>query len=102
MPPCCKELVTFDCPSIERKLGYFGNEWFVIFSFHPMAAEVIWTDGRISGFGGGGWQMFLDVFVRMAERLGAHLSAFSAACNLASFAKVNREIGNSAGSPLIH
>jgi hypothetical protein len=75
VPAWFKEVVKIPCSSLDRKLGYFGNALFVVFSFHPMAGEVIWNDGRSSGFGAGGWQDFLNECVPAARRVGAHLGS---------------------------
>ena len=77
LPACFKEVVELAGSALERKLGYLGNARFVVFSFHPMASEVIWNDGRSSGFGGGGWQTFLTDCVPAARRVGAHLGSRS-------------------------
>jgi hypothetical protein len=76
-PACFKEVVELAGSALERKLGYFGNARFVVFSFHPMASEVIWNDGRSSGLGGGGWQAFLTECVPAARQVGAHLGSRS-------------------------
>ena len=75
VPKCFQRIVGLDASSLGRQLGYFGNAPFVVFSFHPMAGEVIWNDGRSSGFGGGGWQTFLSECVPAARRVGAHLGS---------------------------
>ena len=75
VPTCFKEVVGFDGSTLDRKLGYSGNAQFVVFIFHPMAGDVIWNDGRSSGFGGGGWQIFLSKCVPAAGRVGAHLGS---------------------------
>ena len=64
VPTCFRKVVEIPGSSLDRKLGYFGNAQFVVFSFHPTAGEVIWNDGRSSGFGAGGWQNFLSECVR--------------------------------------
>jgi hypothetical protein len=53
-----------------RELGYFGQERFVMFYYEPRGQDVIWVDGRSSGFGTGGWQYFLDQIEPLARRLG--------------------------------
>ena len=75
VPECFKGVVGLDGSSLGRRLGYFGKEQFVVFSFHPTASEVIWNDGRSSGFGGGGWQTFLRECVPAARRVGAQLGS---------------------------
>jgi hypothetical protein len=75
VPACFKGIVGFDGGSLDRKLGYFGSAPFVVFSFHPMAGEVIWNDGRSTGFGGGGWRVFLSDCAPAARRVGAQLGS---------------------------
>jgi len=65
--------------SVEHKLGYFGNDPWVIFAYCAGGGEVIWKDGRSSGFGTGGWKMFLDEIAPLALRHGIHLGAIGAA-----------------------
>jgi hypothetical protein len=40
---------------IDRDLGYFGNEPYVLFAFEPRGGEVMWKDGVSCGFCQGGW-----------------------------------------------
>lgn len=54
----------------DRELGYFGQERFVMFYYEPRGQDVIWADGRSSGFGTGGWQYFLDEIEPLARRMG--------------------------------
>jgi hypothetical protein len=75
VPACFTEVVELAGSALDRKLGYFGNAQFVVFSFHPTANEVIWNDGRSSGFGGGGWQIFLSKCVPAARRVGSRLGS---------------------------
>ena len=75
VPTCFRKVVEIPGSSLDRKLGYFGNAQFVVFSFHPTAGDVIWNDGRSSGFGAGGWQIFLSDCVPAARRVGAHLGS---------------------------
>lgn len=57
-----------------RRLGYFGGEPIVLFSYHLDAHALIWKDGRTSGFSGGGCDYFLDTLVPLALRRGARLA----------------------------
>lgn len=61
--------------SIEHRLGYFGNERFVIFGYCPGGGEVVWKDGLSYGFGAGGWQIFLYEIAPLAARHGAVLGS---------------------------
>ena len=54
----------------ERELGYFGQDRFVMFYYEPRGQDVIWVDGRSSGFGTGGWRCFLDDIEPLARRHG--------------------------------
>ncbi len=71
IPPDFTELIELRSVAIEHKLGYFRDEPFVLFAFSPEGGEVIWKDGRSSGFGTGGWRMFLDRIAPVARRYGA-------------------------------
>lgn len=42
---------------IDRALGYFGNEPYVVFAYEPRAGEVIWKDGLSCGFAHGAWDV---------------------------------------------
>lgn len=53
---------------VDRRLGYFGNAPIVIFGYCPGGAEVIWRDGQSSGFGAGGWRLFLERIVPLARQ----------------------------------
>lgn len=75
VPTCFREVVEVRGSSLDRKLGYFRNAQFAVFSFHPMASEDIWNDARSSGFGGGGWRVFLDECLPAALRVGAELGS---------------------------
>jgi len=77
IPTCFNELATLEGEAFERRLGYFGGERFIAFSFHPTACEVIWNDGISLGFGKGGWETFLYVCVPQALRSGAHLGSYT-------------------------
>ena len=72
-PPGAIELPELRCASIEHRLGYFGDDAVVVFGYCPGGGEVIWKDGRSSGFGTGGWRAFLQEFAPMATRRGASI-----------------------------
>ena len=55
---------------IDRKLGYSGQDRFVLFHYEPRAQEVMWRDGRSYGFGSGGWQAFFDEVEPVAREHG--------------------------------
>lgn len=59
--------------SIDRQLGYFGQDRFVMFYYEPRGAEVVWTDSQSCGFGTGGWRIFLDEIEPIARQDGADL-----------------------------
>jgi hypothetical protein len=72
-PPDAIELPELRRAAIENRLGYFGDEAFVLFGYCPGGGEVIWKDGRSSGFGTGGWNAFLQEFAPLAARRGASI-----------------------------
>ena len=55
-------------------LGYIRNERFVIAAYHPDAEEVIWKDGRQSGFGEGGADYYFRTILTLAAQLQADLT----------------------------
>jgi hypothetical protein len=73
LPPDAIELPELRGASIEHRLGYFGDDPVVVFGYCPGGGEVIWKDGRSSGFGTGGWRAFLQEFAPLATRHGASL-----------------------------
>lgn len=72
-PPDAIELPELRGASIEHRLGYFGDEPVVVFGYCPGGGEVIWKDGRSSGFGTGGWRPFLQECAPLATRRRASL-----------------------------
>jgi hypothetical protein len=72
-PPDAIDLPELRGASIEHRLGYFGDEPVVVFGYCPGGEEVIWKDGRSSGFGTGGWRTFLQECAPLAARRGASL-----------------------------
>jgi hypothetical protein len=73
LPKGAVALIEFRARAIERGLGYFRCERFVIFGYCPGGGEVIWKDGHSSGFGPGGWRMFLHEVAPIARRHGISL-----------------------------
>ena len=55
-------------------LGYLRDERFVIAAFHPEAEEVIWKDGRHSGFGEGGADYYFRTILALATGLQVDLT----------------------------
>ncbi|MGA2499124.1 MAG: hypothetical protein ABSH20_15390 [Tepidisphaeraceae bacterium] len=55
---------------LDRKLGYSGEDRFVLFHYEPRGQEVMWRDGRSYGFGHGGWQAFFDEVEPVAREHG--------------------------------
>ena len=55
---------------LDRKLGYSGEDRFVLFHYEPRGQEVMWRDGRSYGFGHGGWQAFFDEVEPVARQHG--------------------------------
>ena len=42
---------------IDRALGYFGNEPYVLFAYEDRAGEVMWKDGQSCGISHGAWDV---------------------------------------------
>ncbi|MGC8539135.1 MAG: hypothetical protein ACP5QA_00740 [Phycisphaerae bacterium] len=55
-------------------LGYLRDERFVIAAFHPEAEEVIWKDGRHTGFGEGGADYYFRKILALAAGLQVDLT----------------------------
>jgi hypothetical protein len=55
---------------VESRLGYCGQERFVIFAYCTGGEEVMWRDARSSGFGTGGWRTFEQEVVPAAAAHG--------------------------------
>lgn len=73
IPPEFVELTELRSISVDRRLGYFENERFVIVGYSEEGQEVFWTDGRSSGFGLGHWQFFVENLGPLATRRGIQL-----------------------------
>ncbi|MFI5379132.1 MAG: hypothetical protein ACHRHE_07545 [Tepidisphaerales bacterium] len=58
---------------IDRKLGYSGQDRFVLFHYEPRGQEVMWRDGSSYGFGSGGWQAFFDEVEPVAREHGVNV-----------------------------
>lgn len=78
LPEDALALVELDSTEIERRLGYFRDEPFVVFGYCSGGGEVIWRDGRSSGFGTGGWQVFLEEIAPVAAKHRANLGSLEA------------------------
>lgn len=55
---------------LDRRLGYCGDDRFVLFYYEPRGEEVMWMDSRRHGFGLGGWRIFLEDIAPLAARYG--------------------------------
>jgi hypothetical protein len=75
VPPDFVELPELRSVSLDLKLGYFGQQRFVIVGYSDGGQEIYWKDGLSSGFGLGHWQYFLDTLAPLAARRGIHLGA---------------------------
>ncbi|HWB53704.1 MAG TPA: hypothetical protein VG722_05905, partial [Tepidisphaeraceae bacterium] len=73
LPPDAVALVELRATAVERRLGYFRAERFVIFAYCPGGGEVIWKDGHSSGFGTGAWRMFLEEIAPLAAQYDVDL-----------------------------
>jgi hypothetical protein len=60
-------------PYLDRRLGYVGDDRFVIFYYEPRGEEVVWEDGHTYGFGAGGWCAFEDLVAPLGKLHGADL-----------------------------
>lgn len=78
-PPGFVELIELRSVSMEQRLGYFRSDPVVIFGFCPGGGEVIWKDGHSSGFGTGGWKVFLYEIAPVAARYGRWLGSLESA-----------------------
>src|SRR6185312_11333860 len=79
LPPGIIELAELHSVSIDRQLGYFRDERFVLFGYCPGGGEVVWKDGHSAGFGTGGWRTFLEEIAPLANRLGCSLGSATSA-----------------------
>ncbi len=79
LPPSAIELTELHCVPIDRSLGYFRHERFVLFGYCPGGQEVVWKDGHSTGFGTGGWRTFLEEISPLANRRGCSLGSASSA-----------------------
>jgi hypothetical protein len=79
LPANCVEIIELRSASIEHRLGYFRAEPLVIFAYCPAGGEVIWKDGHSSGFGTGGWRIFLEEIAPLAQRRGVRLGGLMSA-----------------------
>jgi hypothetical protein len=52
---------------MDQKLGYHGEDRFVLFYYEPRGEEVIWQDSHSSGFSTGFGQCFIDELSPVAE-----------------------------------
>ena len=46
---------------IDRALGYFANEPYVLFAYESRGGEVMWKDGHSCGFAHGAWEILTRV-----------------------------------------
>jgi hypothetical protein len=75
---------------IERKLGYFGGDRFVIFYYDPRGQEVIWKDASSYGFASGGWIVFTEQIGPLAEHHRADVGLHSASTRGADVLLIDR------------
>jgi hypothetical protein len=84
-------------PKNDRQLGYFGDSRYVAFRYEPRAEDVMWVDDRSFGIATGGWQVFFDDILPLAEfydvnvgnhgRAAEHLLVFDRVRHTAYFAQ---------------
>ena len=60
-------LIEKSVQGMDQKLGYHGQDRFVIFYYEPRGEEVIWRDSRSYGFSTGAGQLFIDELEPVAE-----------------------------------
>src|ERR1700722_15088630 len=60
-------LIEHSVQGIDRKLGYYGRDRFVIFYYEPRGQEVIWQGTHCYGFASGAWQFFIEDLSRIAD-----------------------------------
>ena len=60
-------LIEKSVQGMDQKLGYHGQDRFVIFYYEPRGEEVIWRDSRSYGFATGAGQLFIDELEPVAE-----------------------------------
>ena len=52
---------------MDQKLGYHGEDRFVLFYYEPRGEEVIWWDSHSYGFSTGAGQLFIDELAPVAD-----------------------------------
>jgi hypothetical protein len=60
-------LIEKSVQGMDQKLGYHGQDRFVIFYYEPRGEEVIWRDSHSYGFATGAGQLFIDELEPVAE-----------------------------------
>lgn len=73
LPDGTATLSQFRAAAVAQGLGYFRTERFVVFGYCPGGGEVIWKDGHSSGFGTGGWRIFLEEIAPVSNHNGIDL-----------------------------
>lgn len=73
LPDGTVTLIEFRAAAVAQGLGYFRTERFVILGYCPGGGEVVWKDGHSSGFGTGGWRIFLEEIAPVSKRYGVNL-----------------------------
>lgn len=58
---------------MDQKLGYPGQERFVVFYYEARGEEVVWRDTRSYAFATGAWEVFLDEVAPLAKLYGVDL-----------------------------
>ena len=58
---------------IDRALGYFGNEPYVLFAYESRGGEVMWKDGQSCGFAHGAWEILTRRVEPVAQEHGVTL-----------------------------
>ena len=60
---------------MDRKLGYFGSEPYVLFTYQSRGGEVMWKDGQSCGFSHGAWEILTRRVEPIAREHGVTLGS---------------------------
>ena len=67
------EITSSTLSGIDRALGYFGKEPYVVFAYQGRGEEVIWKDGQSCGFAHGAWETMIARLGSVARQRGVDL-----------------------------
>ena len=72
------DITTAAIRGIDRAVGYFGNEPYVLFVYESRGGEVMWKDGQSCGFSHGAWEILSRRVEPIAREHGVTLGGESA------------------------